>query len=113
MTKIACLDDILLEVCGFELDSTDGTQNQLLSAQQQLALMNLVKIDDPDAKRQLIAHNLRLVVNIAKRDGDHGVALYDLVREGVQGLIYALNNFELEGYHPQYCPMPIWLVRPT
>ncbi len=97
MTKIACLDDILLEVCGFELDSTDGTQNQLLSAQQQLALMNLVKIDDPDAKRQLIAHNLRLVINIAKRYGDHGVALYDLVREGVQGLIYALNNFELEG----------------
>lgn len=97
MTGNARLDDVFLEVCGLGMASAEGTQNQLLSPHQQLALMSLVKAGDPDAKRQLIAHNLRLVVKIAKRYSSHGVALYDLVGEGVQGLIHALKSFELEG----------------
>ena len=85
------------EIDGHEMKSTEVSYKPLLSAQQQLALMNLVKVDDPEAKQQLVAHNLRLVVNIAKRYSDRGVALLDLVREGNLGLIHALENFDLEG----------------
>ncbi len=73
------------------------SQKSLLSNQQHDALMNLVAVDDTDEKQQLIAHNLRLVVNIAKRYSDHGVALLDLIREGNRGLIHAMESFEQEG----------------
>jgi RNA polymerase nonessential primary-like sigma factor len=97
MTGYAYLENVLPEVYRLEKESIEVLQKPLLSAQQRLALMNLVKADNPDAKKQVIAHNLRLVVNIAKRYSNHGMALLDLVREGTLGLIHALENFELEG----------------
>ena len=90
-------EDVLPEVCGFEMELAEVAQKPLLSNEQQLALMSLVRVDDPVAKQQLIAHNLRLVINIARRYSDRGVELLDLVREGAQGLIHALESFELEG----------------
>jgi RNA polymerase nonessential primary-like sigma factor len=93
----AITENDLPEVYLFVMDSTDDSSKSLLSPQQRLALLNLVKEDDPIAKHHVIVHNLRLVVNIAKRYSDHGVALLDLVREGTIGLIHALENFELEG----------------
>lgn len=97
MMEYAYSEEPRPEVDGLEKDTAEISPKLLLSTEQQLALMSLVKVDDPDAKQQLIAHNLRLVVNIAKRYSDHGVALYDLIKEGIQGLIHALKNFELEG----------------
>ena len=97
MTGQSYLDDVLPEACGLEIEPFEGFQKFLLSSQQYLALENLVKVDDPEEKRQVIAHNLRLVISIAKRYGDRGVELLDLVREGTMGLIHALENFELEG----------------
>jgi RNA polymerase nonessential primary-like sigma factor len=97
MTEYAYSENVLPETYGIEMEFTGVSQKPLLSAQQQLALMSLVKVDDPVAKQHVIAHNLRLVVNIAKRYSDHGVALLELVREGTMGLIHALENFELEG----------------
>jgi len=90
-------EDVLPEVYGLEIESDEVSQKPLLSTEQQLALMSLVKVDDPDAKQQIIAHNLHLVVNIAKRYSNHGVAIFDLVREGNRGLIHALESFDLEG----------------
>ena len=87
-------EDVLHEVYGL---STEASLNPLLSHKLQLELINLVKVDDPDMKQKMITQNLRLVVNIAKRYGDHGVAIFDLIREGIQGLIHALKNFEREG----------------
>jgi DNA-directed RNA polymerase sigma subunit (sigma70/sigma32) len=99
MTGYVYSEDVLPEIYGLEIEmkSTDASQKPLLSAQQQRALMNLVRVDDPETKQRVIAHNLHLVVNIAKRYSDHGVALLDLVREGTVGLIHALENFDLEG----------------
>lgn len=94
MTEYANTEDILHEVYGL---FAEAPSQPLLSQQQQLALITLVRVDDPDVKQKMIAQNLRLVVNIAKRYGDHGVALFDLVREGIHGLIHALENFEREG----------------
>lgn len=98
MTGYAYLDNVLSEVYGMlEMESAEALQKSLLIPQQQLALVSLVREDDPETKQQVIAHNLRLVVNIAKRYRDHGLALFDLVREGTLGLIHALESFELEG----------------
>lgn len=66
----------------------------LLSVEQQRALNGLAQTDDADSKQKLIVQNLRLVVNIAKRYTGRGMDLFDLVREGNQGLIHALEKFE-------------------
>ena len=90
-------EDILQELYGFEAKSTEAMQKSLLSNRQHRTLMNLVRVDDPDEKQQVIAHHLRLVVNIAKNYNDHGVALLDLIREGNRGLIHAMDSFEWNG----------------
>jgi RNA polymerase nonessential primary-like sigma factor len=68
------------------------TGKLLLSTEQQRALTNLVHEADPGVKQQIIVHNLRKVVSLAKRYTNHGLELFDLIREGNQGLIEALEK---------------------
>ena len=51
---------------------------------------------DLNAKTQLIEHNLRLVVYIAKRFENTGVDIEDLISVGTIGLIKGVNSFNLE-----------------
>lgn len=46
-----------------------------------------------DARKQLIEHNLRLVVYIAKKFDNTGVGVEDLISIGTIGLIKAINTF--------------------
>ena len=46
------------------------------------------------AKRQLAAGNLRLVISIAKRYRNRGLAFLDLIQEGNAGLMRAVDKFE-------------------
>lgn len=48
------------------------------------------------AKKQLIEHNLRLVVYIAKKFDNTGVGVEDLISIGTIGLIKAINTFNPE-----------------
>ncbi len=89
--------DNVAKCCKTALESDVASQKLLLTNQQHHTLMNFISVDDPHEKQQLIAHNLSLVINIAKRYGDHGVALFDLIREGNRGLIHAMESFEFEG----------------
>lgn len=51
------------------------------------------------AREQMICHNLRLVIRIARRYRRAGVSFADLVSEGVLGLIRAVDKFDPElGY---------------
>jgi DNA-directed RNA polymerase sigma subunit (sigma70/sigma32) len=70
------------------------TGKMLLSEEQQRTITTLIQADDPDEKQKIIVHNLRLVVSLAKRYIDRGLDMFDLVREGNQGLIQALEQFE-------------------
>ena len=46
------------------------------------------------ARQDLVAANLRLVVSIARRYQNHGISLLDLIQEGNTGLIRAADKFE-------------------
>ena len=64
----------------------------LPKAQEEAALAALTAGDE-SAKKQLIEHNLRLVVYIAKRFENTGVGLEDLISIGTIGLIKAVDTF--------------------
>ncbi|MHC4259662.1 MAG: sigma-70 family RNA polymerase sigma factor [Planctomycetota bacterium] len=67
----------------------------LLTMEQERYLGKLiVKQNDPWARDQLVRSNLRLVVNIAKKYGRHGMSLGDLIEEGNLGLIRAVDYFD-------------------
>lgn len=49
-----------------------------------------------DAKKQLISHNLRLVVYLAKKFENTGICVEDLISIGTIGLIKGINTFNPE-----------------
>lgn len=57
------------------------------------ALRLLYEESDPKAKADLVEHNLRLVVYIAKRFDNTGIGVEDLISIGTIGLIKAINTF--------------------
>lgn len=68
-----------------------------LTAGQQQALIELIREGDAGARRKMIAHNMCLVLDFARHYANRGPLLLDLVREGNQGLIHALEKFDPEG----------------
>jgi len=63
------------------------------SAEQALAV-KLRDNDDMDAARDLIMHNLRFVIKVARGYSGYGLPLEDLVQEGNVGLMKAVRRFD-------------------
>ena len=53
----------------------------------------LARADQEDARQELIEHNLRLVVYIARRFDNTGVGIEDLISIGTIGLIKAIGTY--------------------
>ena len=64
-----------------------------LTPEQEKALLDRMAAGDAAAREELITHNLRLVVYLAKKYENSGVPAEDLVSIGTIGLIKAVNTF--------------------
>ncbi len=63
-----------------------------------------------EAKDELITHNLRLVINIAKNYVGRGLSLLDLIQEGNIGLMKAADKFKYEkGF--KFSTYATWWIR--
>ena len=67
-----------------------------LTPEQEKALLARMAEGDACARDDLITHNLRLVVYLAKKYENSGVPAEDLVSIGTIGLIKAVNTFDAE-----------------
>jgi len=77
---------------------------------EQVELAKRVSAGDEEAKKQMVAANLRLVLHWARRYQDRGVEMVDLVQEGTFGLLRAVEKFDWErGF--KFSTYATWWIR--
>lgn len=91
------LSAIRAKLFEIEIDYINGPETlpPPLSGEKELDYLKKLEQGDKDAREELIVHNLRLVVYIAKKFENTGIPIEDLISIGTLGLIKAVNTFRI------------------
>lgn len=82
----------------------------LISAEEEVTLAQLIKLGDQSALKKLTQSNLRFVVSVSKQYQNQGLSLPDLINEGNLGLMKAAQRFdETRGF--KFISYAVWWIR--
>ncbi|MDH5190380.1 MAG: RNA polymerase sigma factor RpoS [Gammaproteobacteria bacterium] len=84
----------------------------LLTSEEEVKYARMAQRGIEEGRKRMIESNLRLVVKIARRYMNRGLALLDLIEEGNLGLIHAVEKFDPErGF--RFSTYATWWIRQT
>lgn len=86
------------------------SKEEMISAEEEVELAQLIKKGDKKALERLTRANLRFVVSVAKQYQNQGLSLPDLINEGNLGLLKAAERFdETRGF--KFISYAVWWIR--